>query len=78
VSPEKSSLSIGEVFAAYLGLQYGTTLKQFCLNSLHQVNTIDIRRFISFGLVNGFIRRVHRYAYLPPTEKHILPRQLRK
>ena len=36
-------------------------MKDFCL--LHETESLNIddRKFITFGLVNGFIRRVHKY-----------------
>ena len=57
---------VSKVFSLYCSMDPSTRLADFCLthdtNSLH----IDDRRFVTFGLIHGLIRRVHEYpTYLP-------------
>ncbi|KAF8163494.1 nitrogen permease regulator 2-domain-containing protein [Crassisporium funariophilum] len=45
----------------------------------HQVESlgVDVRRFTSFGVIKGFLRRVHRYpVYLPPDPQEPIASQL--
>ena len=44
----------------YCALEPGVTMAQFCERQLHQWN-IDIFSFITFGVVNNIITRVHKY-----------------
>ncbi|KAL3472902.1 nitrogen permease regulator 2-domain-containing protein [Aspergillus californicus] len=46
----------------YAGLKQGQSLKQWYLNYSRQLTHIDIRRFITFGIIKGFLYRVHKYA----------------
>ncbi len=60
---------ISKVFSLYCSMDPSTRLADFCLthdtNSLH----IDDRRFVTFGLIHGLIRRVHEYPiYLPSND----------
>jgi len=49
------------LFQLYSHLQPGVELKDFLqVHNLSSMN-IDIRRFITFGLVNNLIRRLHKY-----------------
>ena len=55
----------------YTSLRQGLTLKSWVLDNLDMLSGIDIRRFITFGVIKGFLYRVHKYAYatsaaLPP------------
>lgn len=55
----------------YTSLRQGLTLKNWVLENLHLLSGIDVRRFITFGIIKGFVYRVHRYAIavasaLPP------------
>ncbi|KAI8337709.1 nitrogen permease regulator 2 [Chlamydoabsidia padenii] len=61
---------LSRVFALYSGLQYGMSVKDWMEE--HQVNTIpiDIRRFISFGVIKGLIYRVHKYPILINCHHH--------
>ena len=42
------------------------------------LETIDVRRFISFGVIKGFLRRVHRWPVLLKDDKLPLPPSLSK
>ena len=48
----------------YLSLRQGQSLKNWCLDHADLVTSgvLDVRRFINFGVVKGFLYRVHRYA----------------
>lgn len=45
----------------YTALQPGVTLAEFCFRHQAQLARIDIRRFVTFGVLKGFLRRVNRY-----------------
>ncbi|OJI87086.1 hypothetical protein ASPTUDRAFT_54118 [Aspergillus tubingensis CBS 134.48] len=46
----------------YASLKQGQSVKQWYLQHSRQLAHIDIRRFITFGVIKGFIYRVHKYA----------------
>lgn len=55
----------------YTSLRQGLTLKNWVLENLDLLTGIDVRRFITFGIIKGFLYRVHKYAIatsiaLPP------------
>jgi hypothetical protein len=37
-------------------------VKAWCINHRAKLTGIDVRRFISFGIIKGFVYRVHKYA----------------
>lgn len=43
-------------------LQPGLQLAEFCMTHKARLNNVDIRRFITFGVIKGFVRRLHKYA----------------
>lgn len=45
----------------YTSLSQGLTLKKWCIENAGRLNGVDVRRFISFGVVKGFLYRSHRY-----------------
>lgn len=51
----------------YTSLRQGLTLKSWVLDNLDLLKGIDIRRFITFGVIKGFLYRVHKYAYATST-----------
>lgn len=46
----------------YTSLQPGIPLRDFCLDRAEVLANIDIRRFITFGIIKGFLRRIHKFA----------------
>ncbi|KAL5339088.1 nitrogen permease regulator 2-domain-containing protein [Aspergillus crustosus] len=46
----------------YASLKQGQSLKQWYLQHSRLLTHIDIRRFITFGIIKGFLYRVHKYA----------------
>ena len=50
----------------YSSLHQGTTVKAWCAELDPSVlDRLDVRRFITFGVIRGFLYRVHRYAIAP-------------
>jgi hypothetical protein len=55
----------------YTSLRQGLSLKSWVLSNLSALHGIDVRRLITFGIIKGFLYRVHKYAVattsaLPP------------
>lgn len=46
----------------YASLKQGQSVKQWYAQNSRSLANIDIRRFITFGVIKGFIYRVHKYA----------------
>ncbi|KAF2222642.1 nitrogen permease regulator 2-domain-containing protein [Elsinoe ampelina] len=62
--PDTALPSRMHVINLYTSLRQSLPLRDFCLSRSMQLNNIDIRRFITFGIIKGIIYRVHRYAVL--------------
>ncbi|CAD0108128.1 unnamed protein product [Aureobasidium uvarum] len=50
------------VLHLYASLRQGLPLRDWCLAHAASLAYIDIRRFITFGVIKGFLYRSHRYA----------------
>ncbi len=46
----------------YRNLGPGISVRDFYSSHKTQLEHIDIRRFITFGVIKGFVRRIHKYA----------------
>ncbi|KAJ5338614.1 Nitrogen permease regulator 2 [Penicillium brevicompactum] len=46
----------------YAGLKQGQSVKQWYAQHSRSLANIDIRRFITFGVIKGFLYRIHKYA----------------
>lgn len=46
----------------YLSLKQGQNVKAFYIEHAEIMNKMDVRRFITFGVIKGFLYRVHKYA----------------
>lgn len=46
----------------YVSLRQGLALKSWCLEHNALLKGIDVRRFITFGIIRGFLYRVHKYV----------------
>ena len=46
----------------YCSLRQGLSVKSWCMEHVDVVRLVDIRRFITFGVIKGFLYRVHKYA----------------
>jgi len=69
-----------KLFSLYCLLKHGSTLKEWVQDNQVVSLNIDIRRFISFGVIKGFLYRVHKYPMLPELhnqQSKLLP-QLRR
>ncbi|KAF2789675.1 nitrogen permease regulator 2 [Melanomma pulvis-pyrius CBS 109.77] len=51
----------------YASLRQGLPLKSWVLENLPLLHGIDIRRFITFGIIKGILYRVHKYAIATST-----------
>ncbi|KAF2471009.1 nitrogen permease regulator 2 [Lindgomyces ingoldianus] len=65
------NISHETLIGLYTSLRQGLTLKSWVLENLDLLAGIDVRRLITFGVIKGFLYRVHRYAIstassLPP------------
>lgn len=43
-------------------LRQGQSLRNWCMEHAEVMGVMDIRRFITFGVIKGFLYRVHKYA----------------
>lgn len=50
-----------QILALYCSVQPKWRMSDFCAEFAAVLAHIDVRRFITFGLIHGFLRRVHRY-----------------
>ncbi|KAK3672746.1 Nitrogen permease regulator 2 [Recurvomyces mirabilis] len=70
-NPDDKSPSITNqtLIHLYTTLTPGLPLDDFTLTHLPTLTThgIDIRRFITFGIIKSFLRRIHKYGLLIPT-----------
>ncbi|KAI1934230.1 Nitrogen permease regulator 2 [Ophidiomyces ophidiicola] len=47
----------------YASLKHGQSVKQWHLQNMRKLANIDVRRFITFGVIKGFLYRIHKYPY---------------
>ncbi|PKI83978.1 Npr2p [Malassezia vespertilionis] len=62
--PNHETLPVAIVWRLYAALQIGRTVQEWAEEMPEWTQCIDIRRFITFGVLKGFLRRLHRYPYL--------------
>ncbi|KAF9958025.1 Nitrogen permease regulator 2 [Mortierella alpina] len=62
--PDMHAPSFAKVFSLYCSLQYGVVLQDWIEQNQISDYNIDVRRFISFGVIKGFLYRVHKYPIL--------------
>lgn len=46
----------------YASLKQGLTLRSWCIENVASLDGVDIRRFITFGVIKGILYRVQKYA----------------
>lgn len=51
-----------QVLDLYTSLRQGQALRDWCLGRTTELVNIDVRRFVTFGVIKGFLYRVHKYA----------------
>lgn len=56
----------------YLSLRQGLSVRNWCYDHEDVVSKIDLRRFITFGVIKGFLYRVHKYAFVTPKKRRKL------
>ena len=66
---EKTTLSGTQLAELYLSLRQGCSVKSWCVEHADVVGRIDVRRFITFGVIKGFLYRVHKYALATSVHK---------
>jgi nitrogen permease regulator 2-like protein len=54
-------VGIVQLFAA---LRHGLSVREWYTENSNALANVDLRRFITFGVIKGFIFRVHKYAFL--------------
>ncbi|KAK6480784.1 GATOR complex protein NPRL2 isoform X1 [Huso huso] len=59
--PGQKRASLRDVFQLYCGLSPGTTVRDLCSRYAQQLQRVDERKLIQFGLMKGFIRRLQKY-----------------
>ncbi|KAI8603722.1 nitrogen permease regulator 2 [Dissophora ornata] len=62
--PDMHAPSFAKIFSLYCSLQYGVVLQDWIEQNQISDYNIDVRRFISFGVIKGFLYRVHKYPIL--------------
>jgi nitrogen permease regulator 2-like protein len=70
--------SFASLLELYCSLRQGKTLRDWITEHRTELTGIDIRRFISFGVIKGFLYRVHRYPIIgegTPAERRISERR---
>lgn len=61
------TLSTTHLVELYCALKPGQSVKSFCIEHSAAVEGIDMRRFITFGIIKGFLYRIHKYAIATKT-----------
>lgn len=60
-------VAIAQLFAA---MRQGLTVREWYGQNADQLASIDLRRFVTFGVIKGFLYRVHRYALRSKPQSH--------
>ncbi len=58
----KRPLTGTQLAELYLSLRQGLSVKSWCMEHADAAARMDVRRFVTFGVIKGFLYRVHRYA----------------
>jgi nitrogen permease regulator 2-like protein len=56
-------VGIVQLFAA---MRQGLSVREWYAQNAEMLASIDLRRFVTFGVIKGFLYRVHRYAFRTP------------
>lgn len=54
-----------ELVELYCSLKQGQSVRHFAIQYTTMLEQIDVRRLITFGVIKGFLYRVHKYATAP-------------
>lgn len=71
VTDDKKEVSERALVELYLALRQGLTVKAWYVEHEAELVGVDVRRFITFGVVKGFLYRVHKYAISPSAVKQV-------
>lgn len=55
--------TVRDVFRMYCSMTRGTTVRDLCIRLSPHTLKINERRLVQFGLLEGFIRRIHKVYY---------------
>lgn len=55
-------LSKYAVMQLYASIRHGLSVRAWCYENEELLQGVDVRRFITFGVIKGFLYRVHKYA----------------
>ncbi|KAI4136487.1 MAG: hypothetical protein L6R39_007760 [Caloplaca ligustica] len=62
VGANPNTIDGSQIIELYLSLKQGQNVKAFYIEHAETMDKIDVRRFITFGVIKGFLYRVHKYA----------------
>ncbi|KAK6340197.1 Nitrogen permease regulator 2, variant 2 [Orbilia blumenaviensis] len=54
-------LDFPTILELYTSLRQGLTVGEWSLENAERLKDVDVRRFIQFGIIKGFLYRVHKY-----------------
>lgn len=60
--PQSRQLNSTTLIELYCSLKQGQQIRAWYMEHAGLLDGIDIRRFITFGVIKGFLYRVHKYA----------------
>ena len=58
----RDSINTTRLVELYCSLKQGLSVRSWCLENAEVVGVLDVRRFITFGVIKGILYRVHKYA----------------
>lgn len=62
LAPNQPTVSHDTLIQLYSSLRQGVTLRSWVLENATLLTHIDVRRLITFGVIKGFLYRIHKYA----------------
>jgi hypothetical protein len=62
IEDSAGTLDRATILELYSILKPGLCVADFCLAHQNQLANIDVRRLITFGVIKGFLKRMHKYA----------------
>ncbi|KAI9682269.1 MAG: Nitrogen permease regulator 2 [Caeruleum heppii] len=54
-----------EILSLYARMHQGLPLRTWCIENKESLSGVDVRRFVTFGVIKGFLYRVHRWVVGP-------------
>ncbi|EEB07664.1 nitrogen permease regulator family protein [Schizosaccharomyces japonicus yFS275] len=63
-SARVASTTFSQIFSLYTSLRHGVRVKDWMSENREKFHGLDVRRLISFGIIKGFVYRVHKYPIL--------------